>query len=190
MLRELARLCKPLRALIESAWIAKEPHLHRQVIEFLNADAADHLGPLQCGLLRAAHGRHRADALRTLDLSPVHAHCSHDLTTRLNTAARAKDDWSITTSVRCPCKLCATLTRYLRASDKVRFEWPLARTQRAHIHNLVDFHDLPVRHTTRRTGRPYTLVLEKTIAVFERDAAERRSWQKELQWLTEMAADF
>jgi hypothetical protein len=80
--------------------------------------------------------------------------------------------------------------RYLRAPDKVRYEWPLAQTERAHIHGIVDSYDLPVRHTTRRTGRPFTLVLEKTAAVFERDTAERRSWQSQMQWLTRTIADF
>lgn len=59
------------------------------------------------------------------------------------------------------CKRCATLTRYLRASDRVRFEWPLAQTQRAHIHDILDSRELPVRHTTRHTGRPFTLMLER-----------------------------
>jgi len=103
---------------------------------------------------------------------------------------RTKDDWSITMSVRCSCQLCATLTRYLRASDRVRFEWPLAKTQRAHIHGIADSRDLPVRHTTRRTGRPFTLLLEKTAAVFEREATDRRSWQSDLQWLKVTTADF
>jgi len=75
-------------------------------------------------------------------------------------------------------------------SDRVRFEWPLAKTQRAHIHGIVDSRDLPVRHTTRRTGRPFTLMLEKTAAVFECDAADRRSSQHDLQWLKRTSADF
>jgi hypothetical protein len=108
----------------------------------------------------------------------------------LNAPPRANDDWSITTPVRCSCKLCATLTRYLRASDRVRFEWPLAQAQRAHIHGIVDSGELPVRHTTRRTGRPFTLMLEKTAAVFERDATDRRSWQSDLQWLKGTTVDF
>jgi hypothetical protein len=49
---------------------------------------------------------------------------------------------------------------------------------------------LPVRHTTRRIGRPFTLMLEKTAAVFERDAADRRSWQSDLQWLNGTSVDF
>jgi hypothetical protein len=47
-----------------------------------------------------------------------------------------------------------------------------------------------VTHTTRRKGRPFTLILEKTAELFERDAAERLSWQQELQWLNKTNADF
>ena len=103
---------------------------------------------------------------------------------------RANDDWSIMTSVSCSCTLCATFGRYLHAREEVRFEWPLAKTARAHIHGIVGSHDLPVTHITRRTGRPFTLILEKTRAVFERDAAERRFWQNSMHWLTKTIADF
>jgi hypothetical protein len=82
------------------------------------------------------------------------------------------------------------LTQFLRASDKVRYEWKLAKDHRSHIHRIIDAYDLPVTHTTRRTGSPFTLVLAKTAAVFERDAAERQSWQQELQWLKKTTADF
>ena len=82
------------------------------------------------------------------------------------------------------------MTRYLRSPDKVRFEWPLAKDQRLHIHRTIDGYDLPVTHTTRRTGRPFTLVLEKTPALFERDKAERQSWLQELQWLKKTNSDF
>lgn len=190
MTKELTRLCKPILALIDCGRIAKCSELHGQIIELLTADDADLLLHLRIGVLRAAHDRHRSDALRSLGLKPLQAHCVRDLTTRLNAPARVADDWSITTSVRCSCKLCARLTPYLRAPDEIRFEWPLAQAQRAHIHGIVDSHDLPMRHTTRRSGRPYTLVLEKTAALFDRDAVERRSWQTELQWLTETAASF
>jgi len=191
MTKELGRLSKPIFALIDSSRIANHADLHKQMIDFLIADTTNKsLTRLRLGLLRAAHARYRSDRLRSLGLKPLHTCCSDALTTRLNAPPRAKDDWSITTSVRCSCKLCATLTRYLRASDRVRFEWPLAQTQRAHIHDIVDSRELPVRHTTRRTGRPFTLMLEKTAAVFECDAADRRSSQHDLQWLKRTSADF
>ena len=188
--RALAKLCKPTLSLLESSLIAEQPGLHGEMIGFLITDVADYPVRVQIQLLRTAHESYRSDALRSLGLQPVHAHCAQDLSTRLNTPARTDDDWSITTHVRCSCKLCATLTRFLRAPDKVRFEWPLAKVQRAHVHGIVESRDLPVTHETRRTGRPYTLVLEKTGAVFERDRAERQFWQGELAWLTKTAADF
>jgi hypothetical protein len=105
-------------------------------------------------------------------------------------AARAPDDWSIGTALRCSCKLCTTLTRFLRAPGESCFEWPLAKERRKHVHGVIHSRDLPVLHKTRRTGRPFTLVLEKTAAVFERDAAERRLWAGELEWLEQTADAF
>lgn len=46
----------------------------------------------------------------------------------------------------------------------------LVKDGRADIHQQVDRHGLPVSHTTRRTGRPFTLVLTKTRALFQREA--------------------
>jgi hypothetical protein len=72
----------------------------------------------------------------------------------------------------------------------VRFEWPLAKDQRAHIHQMIDAHDLPVTHVTRRSGRPFTLVLTKAEALFERQAIERNLWRRDLHWLAETAPAF
>jgi len=188
--KELSRPSKSILSLMESSRIARQPDLHARVIEFLTGGARDLPVHVPLGLLQAAHEHRQSRTLRSLGLKAVHMHCTQDLTTRLNAPVRPNDDWSIAASVRCSCKLCVTLTRYLRAQDKVRFEWPLAKAERAHIHGIVDSHDLPVTHITRRTGRPFTLILEKTAAVFERDAVERRLWQRALQWLTKTAADF
>jgi hypothetical protein len=188
--KEASRLCKPLLALIESSRIAQAADLHKQMIERLASDAADLPTALQLAVLRAAHQRHRPMALPALKLHPVHASCTKELTTWLQAPTRAKNDWSIRMSIRCSCKLCSTLVGYLCASDVIRFEWPLAKEQRRHVHGAIDTYDLPVRHTTRRTGRPFTLVLEKTATLFERDAAERRTWQNDLAWLMETASCF
>jgi hypothetical protein len=123
-------------------------------------------------------------------LKSVHLHCTEEIEAGLNVAVRANDDWSITSSIRCSCSLCATLVRYLRAPDKVRLEWPLAKSGREHIHGVIDSHDLPVAHNTRRIGSPFTLTLEKTAAVFERDAAQRQLQRRALKWLSSTAADF
>jgi hypothetical protein len=43
---------------------------------------------------------------------------------------------------------------------------------------------LPVAHATRRGGRPYTLVLTKQRALFEREKALRARQRELLAWLT------
>lgn len=49
----------------------------------------------------------------------------------------------------------------------------------------VGYHARPsCAHQTRRKGRPYTLALTKTEALFEREAATRRARQANLDWLT------
>ncbi len=54
---------------------------------------------------------------------------------------------------------------------------------RRHIHSRIDLAGLPVSHTTRREGSPYTLVLTKTNAVFAREEAARIHAQSDLTWL-------
>jgi hypothetical protein len=48
---------------------------------------------------------------------------------------------------------------------------------------MIDTHELPVSHQTRRSGRPYTLVLTKTETVFVSEAAKRHAWATDLEWL-------
>ena len=35
-----------------------------------------------------------------------------------------------------------------------------------------------------RSGRPFTLMMTKTKGLFERDVAERKSWTRDLNWLS------
>ncbi len=51
------------------------------------------------------------------------------------------------------------------------------------MHQRVDVAELPVKHQTRRVGRPYTLILTKTDALFEREAQQRRRDQEVQAWL-------
>jgi hypothetical protein len=106
------------------------------------------------GVLRRAKQEHARSTRKTWDFRSVHTHCWRVIKARMNQPVRATNDWSIQTPIRCSCRLCATLMQYLRASDKVRLEWPLAKDQRAHIHQTIDGWDLPVSHTTRRTVSP------------------------------------
>jgi len=188
--REMVGLYMPILRVIESSRATQQPDLSARVIAFLTTDAAELPVQVPINLLRKAKADYAPTTRKTWGLRPVHAHCLQVVTARLDEPARAITDWAIRTPMRCTCGLCETLTQFLRASDKVRYEWKLAKDRRAHIHRIIDTLDLPITHTTRRTGSPFTLVLEKTAALFERDAAERQGWQQELQWLKKTAAEF
>jgi hypothetical protein len=58
-----------------------------------------------------------------------------------------------------------------------------SRPVRQHVHSRIDAAELPVSHVTRRQGRPYTLVLNKTDALFAREQMARARDQADLEWL-------
>lgn len=134
-------------------------------------------------LLRDAYKVYTEDVVDQLDLHRLHGACVQSLQQHLDVPSRESGDWSIQTPVNCNCQLCKKLTRFLRARDETKLEWPLAKDGRRHIHNVIDGRDLPVKHETTRSGRPYTLVLTKTKALFDRERAERTSLERELRWL-------
>ena len=51
------------------------------------------------------------------------------------------------------------------------------------MHSRIDGAELPVTHVTRRQGRPYTLVLTKTDALFTADLQSAASAAADLEWL-------
>jgi hypothetical protein len=69
------------------------------------------------------------------------------------------------------------------------FEWPLATDGRRHVHTRIDSAGLPVRHQTRRKGRPYTLMLTKTDELFAREKDARHKAVTDLAWLTSAWGD-
>lgn len=111
-------------------------------------------------------------------------HCAEELAARLARPPRASGDWAIALPAGCACALCRKLRAFLSAPMEQRLDWPLAEQGRRHVHSRLDENELPVRHQTRRSGRPFTLVLEKTQDLFAREAAARRVWQADLDWLS------
>lgn len=143
-----------------------------QVIVLVMAALRD-LGPRPAG----GEQRHGVDELA--------AGCTERIRASLARPQRAGDDWSIDPPAGCACELCGTLGEFLRDPDRRTFEWPLAQAKRTHVHSRIDLAELPVRHQTRRQGRPYTLVLAKTDALFEREHRTRRRNEEDLTWVTE-----
>jgi hypothetical protein len=132
--------------------------------------------------LRAA-GTLPADARRAVGFDDLAADCAARLRARLARPARADDDWSIEPPGGCACELCGTLGELLQDPARRTFEWPLAQERRRHIYSRIDTAELPVRHETRRKGRPYTLVLAKNQALFERARQARLRDESDLDWL-------
>ncbi|MEU4227150.1 2OG-Fe(II) oxygenase [Nonomuraea sp. NPDC026600] len=119
------------------------------------------------------------------EFGPLATSCAAVLRARLTRPLRAPDDWSIELPAGCACELCSTLGAFLRAGGRRALEWPLVKDGRRHVHSRIDSAELPVTHQTRRQGRPYTLVLTKTQALFDHEREARGRDEHELARLTE-----
>ena len=145
---------------------------------------------LELSALRAAtaspgNERPAARASGDAGFRDLAADCAARLRARLDAPKRADGDWSIVLEPRgCTCELCATLTAFLSDARRRTFEWPLAKPGRQHVHSRIDNAEIPVTHVTRRQGRPYTLVLTKTDALFTSDRSARDAAAADLEWLT------
>ena len=64
----------------------------------------------------------------------------------------------------------------------------LPASSSSRVGTQIDSAGLPVRHQTRRQGRPYTLVLTKTDELFTRASDARRRAVRDLAWLRSMQA--
>ncbi|CAN5591932.1 hypothetical protein BH23ACT6_BH23ACT6_08530 [soil metagenome] len=111
------------------------------------------------------------------------AHVATRLRAQLDRPPRDPDDWSVSLPAGCSCELCQDLARFLEDPRQRRMEWPLAQQRRAHVHARIDTAELPVSHTTRRTGRPFTLVLTKREAIFTTEQEARNQAIIDLRWL-------
>jgi hypothetical protein len=124
-------------------------------------------------------GRARAATLASATWPPTAR-----LRARIARPPRASGDWSIELPAGgCTCKLCDTLRVFAEDKSRRTFEWPIAQQSRQHVHSRIDAAELPVTHVTRRQGRPYTLVLNKTDALFAREQEARNRDRKDLEWL-------
>ena len=167
----LADLGRPLARLLEAA----SDERGASIAAVMRA-TDDNVVELLVPALRA-HRPPSTDALVAISQD-----CRDRLTRLLDRPARAEDDWSIEWA-GCGCRECVRLAMVLRSRSERIHEWPLAKPGRQHIHRQIDDAGLPLRHTTRRQGRPFTLVLEKTEALFQQEQDARRQAQRDLDWL-------
>ena len=139
---------------------------------------------LEMSALRAAAELPRDVARANAGFGDLAADCAARLRARLARPQRASGDWSIGLPAGgCTCDLRDTLRVFLEDQSRRTFEWPLAKQRRQHVHSRIDAAEMPVTHVTRRHGRPYTLVLKKTEALFAREQEARIRDETDLEWL-------
>jgi hypothetical protein len=153
----------------------------------------DAVTALELSALRAAAGvsgtgargdAGAGDPRRDAGVGDLAADCAARLRARLARPRRASADWSIELPAGgCACELCRTLRTFLDDKCRRTFEWPLAKERRQHVHSRIDAAELPVTHVTRRQGRPYTLVLNKTDELLAREQQARTRDETDLEWL-------
>lgn len=177
----LVGLGRPVLAVLKSTAVIAATDLRDEALGFL-CQEDDGLLPCLMAVLRASGALPRAQR-ENAGLDALARHCAGRIQARLALPPRREDDWSIDLPGGCSCELCRVLGGFLVDPARRAFEWPLAKEGRRHVHSRLDLAELPVSHQTRRTGRPYTLVLTKTAAVFERDRQARHRDELDLTWL-------
>jgi hypothetical protein len=173
----LEMLSSPLVRLLEAA----DDGLRDEIVAALRGYGDNVLRCLM-PVLRSAAALPAA-ARRAAGLDAVARDCGERLGAISARPLRDEDDWSIDWT-GCGCGLCGTLGTFLGSRPRRVLEWPLATDGRRHVHTQIDSAGLPVRHQTRRQGRPYTLVLTKTDELFTREKDARHKAVTDLAWLT------
>lgn len=182
----LADLAAPIVGLLDgAATVGASDDLSREVIARLCTDPDDRLLGCAVHVVRRAAATMTPGARAAAGIDTIARHCRGRLAARLARPPRAADDWSLAVpgGCGCGCELCGTLAGFLADPARRQLEWPLAKDRRRHVHSTIERAELPVGHQTRRIGRPYTLVLTKTAALFEREAEARRRDEADLAWL-------
>jgi hypothetical protein len=147
-------------------------------------EQGDAVTALEMSALRAVAEVSQDSARGDAGFGDLAADCAARLRVRLDRPQRASGDWSIELPAgNCTCELCGTLRAFLEDRSRRIFGWPLAKQRRQHVHSRIDAAELPVTHVTRRQGRPYTLVLNKTEALFAREQEARTRDEADLEWL-------
>jgi hypothetical protein len=181
--QQLADLGRPLASLLLAAAAIGDASTRGSVSGYLR-DQADAVTTLEMSALHAAAKVARKDARRDAGFGDLAADCAARLRARLARPRRASGDWALELPAGgCGCELCGTLRVFGEDASRRTFEWPLAQQGRQHVHTRIDAAELPVTHVTRRQGRPYTLVLTKTDALFTREQEARTRDETDLKWL-------
>jgi hypothetical protein len=179
----LGDLGKPLASVLVAAAATGAASTRDVVCGYIRKHE-DAVTALEMSALRAAAEMSRDGMRGDAGFGDLAVDCAARLRARLARPPRVPGDWSVELPAGgCTCDLCDTLRIFLEDQGRRTFEWPLAQQRRQHVHSRIDAAELPVTHVTRRQGRPYTLVLNKTEALFAREQEARSRDETDLEWL-------
>jgi 2OG-Fe(II) oxygenase superfamily len=180
---KLGDLGKPLASVLTAAAATGAASTRDAVCRYIRKQE-DAVTALEMSALRAAAQMSRDRTRGDAGVGDLAVDCAARLRARLARSQRAPGDWSIELPADgCTCDLCGTLRVFLEDQSRRTFDWPLAQQRRQHVHSRIDAAELPVTHVTRRRGSPYTLVLNKTEALFAREREARIRDETDLEWL-------
>ncbi len=180
---KLGGLGKPLASVLTAA-ASLGARGTRDIVTGYLREQWDAVTALEMSALRAVAELRGDGARGDAGFGELAADCTARLRARLARPRRASGDWSIGLAAGgCTCDLCDTLSTFLQDRSRRTVDWPLAKQRRQHIHSRIDAAELPVTHVTRRQGSPYTLVLNKTEALFAREQEARIRDETDLEWL-------
>lgn len=145
---QLQQLALPLRHVLEAA----DEELRDRILAALRERGDTVLECLMALLRRAAEALPAAE-WGAAGLDVIARDCADRLRAVAERPPRAADDWSVAWDA-CGCELCGVLGAFLGSRSRRVLEWPLAKEGRRHVHTRIDLAELPVRHQTRRQGRP------------------------------------
>ena len=181
--KKLTDLGKPLASVLTAAAAIGAASTRDTVSGYIRQQG-DAVTALEMSALRAAAELPRDGTPADAAFGGLAADCAARLRARLARPQRRPGDWSIRLPADgCTCDLCDILRVFLEDPGRRTLEWPLAKQGRQHVHSRIDGAELPVTHVTRRQGRPYTLVVTKTDALFARDQQARARDRADLEWL-------
>ena len=117
----------------------------------------------------------RAQMRRLICVERLHAACVEHLRARAAEPLVPPADFARPCLLACRCDYCAQLGRFL--VDPGRREWVFAAAEphRRHVESSIHQSGCDLDLTTRRQGRPYSLVATKNQASYERRVVQRKN---------------
>lgn len=109
--------------------------------------------------------------------------CISHLRARVAEPLAPPADWRRASSLPCGCAHCTELASFLEDPDRWIWAFKAAEAHRSHIEGIVKQAGCDVDAATDRRGRPYSLVLTKNSASYERRVRQRQEDLKDLDLL-------